>query len=71
LAVSPDGRYAAFRSVHPIYYTDSNLINLVRIHDNGTLEYLHGKEVEVDYYIGGLAFAPLPANAARDWALYE
>lgn len=71
LTVTPDGRFAAFRWVHPINYTTDNLISVVRLHEDGAMEYMGGKEMDVPYYVGDLAFAPLPESGAIDWLMYE
>jgi hypothetical protein len=70
VAVSPDGRYVAFRAQNPKNLAH-DLISIVRIHEDGALEYLHGKEMEVPYLQYTMAFAPLPETAAQDWTLYE
>ena len=70
LTITPDGRYAAFFS--PNYDNLSHaLINLVRIHKDGTLEYLHGKEVDVSMHIGDMAFVPFPEAGVEGWVMYE
>jgi hypothetical protein len=71
LAVSPDGCFTTFVSQN---YNNlaHDLLQVARIHEDGTLEYLNGKEFDVDQYISALAFVPLPPpNAAKGWGLYQ
>ena len=69
-AVTPDSRFAVFVSHNPST-SGHMLIHVVRIHEDGRLEYLPGKTVDVDFHICNLGFAPIFYNAARDWMLYE
>ena len=70
VTVTPDGRYAAFCSVN-LANLSHFLIHVVRIHKDGRLEYLPGKEAEVPYHLSDLAFAPLPEAGVEDWVMYE
>lgn len=74
LTVTPDGRYAAFRSAKD-YPPDAqhNWIHVVRLNEDGTTTYLPDKRIEVDHYIGAMAFATLPPKNATgpEWTLYE
>ena len=70
---TPDGRFAVFRSINPSHFSH-NLLHVVRLHEDGQLEYLKGKEVDVDYYICAIAIALMPepnSSAAKVWAMYE
>lgn len=77
LTVTPDGRYAAFRSINsgndPNHWLYHNWINIVRLNDDGTMTFLRDKRVDVDHYIGAMAFATLPPKNATgpQWTLYE
>ena len=70
VTVTPDGRYAAFCSVN-LANLSHFFIHVVRIHKDGRLEYLPGKEEEVPYHLDDLAFAPLPEASVTDWLMYE
>ena len=70
VAVTPDGRHAAFASANPKSLSHY-LISLVRIHEDGTLEYLNGKELDTQYRVQTIAFAPLPEAGVEDWLMYE
>lgn len=70
LALTPDGRFAVFASWDRQDLT-RNFIHVVRIHDDGTLEYLNGKEVNVNYIINTIGIAPFPQSGTQCWTYYE
>ena len=70
-AVTPDSRYLLFRSNNHLNL-NHDWLHITRIHEDGTLEYLPGREVDLDQHVGALAIIPLPPKnkAAPEWGLY-
>lgn len=72
MALTPDGRFVVF-STQSYPNTLNDRLYVVRVHEEDwSLEYLNGKEVDIDHHLSALGFAPLPErNTARDWMMYE
>ncbi|MCX7000350.1 MAG: hypothetical protein NT106_08675 [Candidatus Sumerlaeota bacterium] len=68
LGLSPDGKIAVFGALAYGY----TFLYVVRVHDDGTLEYLHDKDYVCNGYISCIDFIP-PYKTAADpsWNMYQ
>ena len=70
IAITPDGRYVALCDQYG--YTNQDIIWLVRIHENGFMEYLPGKDFVISPRIEDLAFVGYSrASTGEAWTIYE
>jgi len=68
MAVTPDGKFA----VTVALIGSKTYFYIVRIHENGTLEYLPDKDYNYNGFVGAIAFVPPEVTCARDlWMNYE
>jgi hypothetical protein len=68
MAVTPDGKYAITRGI----ISGQSLFYVVRIHENGTLEYLPQNDYVCGGYVSAIAFVPPRKSEAKpSWNMYQ